>query len=79
MTELKLCFRYYPGGVLIKRRVKLFKGDVPSILSSGVSAKEQKDLRLGRDTGNSAVENEATKHDDAEVPIYLWNDRMTRP
>jgi hypothetical protein len=73
-------FYVLPGGeVLIKRRATLLKGDVPPIISSGVSAKEQKGLRLGRDTGSSAVENEATKHDDAEVPIYLWNDRLTRP
>jgi hypothetical protein len=74
-------FPVLPGGeeVLIKRRVKLLKGDVPPILSSGVSAKEQNDLRLGRDTGSSAVVNEATTHYDAEVPIYLWNDRLTRP
>jgi hypothetical protein len=51
--------------------MKLLKGDVPPILSSGVSAKKQK--------GSSAVENEATKNDDTEVPIYLWNDRLTRP
>jgi hypothetical protein len=25
------------------------------------------------------IENKATKHDDADVPIYLWNDRLTRP
>jgi hypothetical protein len=67
------------GGGLIKRKVKLLKGDVPPILSSGVLYKEQKYLRLGCDTGNSEVENEATKHDDAEVPTYLWNDRPTRP
>jgi hypothetical protein len=36
-------------------------------------------LCLGRDTVSSAVENEATKHDDAEVPIFLWNDRLTLP
>jgi hypothetical protein len=65
--------------VLIKIRVTLLKSDIPPILSSGVLAKEQKDLRIGRDTGSSAVENEATKHDDADVPIYLLNDRLTRP
>jgi hypothetical protein len=50
-------FSVLPGGVLIKRGVKLIKGDVPPILSSGVSAKEKKDLGLGRDTVSSAVEN----------------------
>jgi hypothetical protein len=65
------------GGVFIKIRVKLLKGDVPPILSSGVSEKEQKDLRIGCNTGNYEVENEATKHDDAEVPTYLWNERLT--
>jgi hypothetical protein len=74
-------FSVLPGGdeVLFKRRAKLRKGDVPPILSLGVSAKEQKYLRIGRDTGNSEVENEATKRDEAEVPLYLWNERLTRP
>jgi hypothetical protein len=74
-------FSVLPGGeeVLIKRRVKLLKGDVPPILSLGVSEKEQKNLRLGCDTGNYEVENKATKHDDAEVATYLWNDPLKRP
>jgi hypothetical protein len=55
--------------------MKMLKGDVSSILSSGASEKEQHDLCIGRDSEVSDVKNE---DDDAEVPTYLWNDRMTR-
>jgi hypothetical protein len=57
----------------------MIKDDVPAILSLGVSEKEQKGICIGHDTGVSGIKNEATKHDDAEVPTYLWNDRLTCP
>jgi hypothetical protein len=49
-----------------------------AILSSRVSQTDQSDLCLGRSAEVVGIENEATKHDDAEVPIHLWNDRLTR-
>jgi hypothetical protein len=57
----------------------MLKGNVPSILSSRVSQAEISDLCLGRSAEVVGIENEATKHDDAYIPIYLWNDRLTRP
>jgi hypothetical protein len=66
--------------VLIERKVKILKGNVPSILSSRVSQAEISDLCLGRSAEVVGIENEATKkHDDTDVPIYLRNDRLTRP
>jgi hypothetical protein len=59
--------------------VKILKGDVPAILSSRVSHKEQHNLCLGRDAGVVGIDNEDTKHDYDEVPIYLWNDRLMHP
>jgi hypothetical protein len=44
-----------------------------------VSQTEQSDLCLGRSAEVVGITNEATKHDDAGVPIHLWNDRLTRP
>jgi hypothetical protein len=57
----------------------LINGNVPSILSSRVAQAEISDLCLGRSAEVVGIKNEATKHDDADVPIYLWNDRLTRP
>jgi hypothetical protein len=70
-----------PGGSVNQKKGETAQGRHPvfSFLRGRLSAKDQKDLRLGRDTGSSTVENEATKHDDAEVPIFLWNDRLARP
>jgi hypothetical protein len=59
--------------------VQILKGNVPAIMSSRVSQAEQADLCLGRSAEVVVIENEATKHDDADVPICLWNDRLTRP
>jgi hypothetical protein len=53
--------------------------DVPSILSLRVSQTEQSYLWLGRSAEVVGIENEATNHDYTEVPIHLWNDRLTRP
>jgi hypothetical protein len=65
--------------VLIDRKVQILKVNVLYILSSGVSQTEQSDLCLGRSAEVVGIKNETTKHDDAEVPIHLWNDRRTRP
>jgi hypothetical protein len=74
-------FSILPGGVevLIDRKVQMLKVNVPVvILSSRVSHTEQSDLFLGRYAEVVGIKNEATKHDDAEVPIHLWNDLLTR-
>jgi hypothetical protein len=87
LTPLKMLYRGVEAlflvlsggvGVLIHRTMQIIKGDMPSILSFWVSEKENQDLHLGRDSGVSGAENEATKHDDAEVQTYLWNDRLVR-
>jgi hypothetical protein len=57
----------------------MLKGNVPDILYSRVSQNEQSDLCLGRSAGVVDIENEATKYDDAEVPIHVWNDQLMRP
>jgi hypothetical protein len=44
-----------------------------------VSQADISDLCIVRSAEVVGIENEATKHDDADVPIYLWNDRLTRP
>jgi hypothetical protein len=56
--------------VLIDRKVQILKVNVLYILSSGVSQTEQSDLCLGRSAEVVGIKNEATKHDDAEVPIH---------
>jgi hypothetical protein len=78
---IEAIFSVSPGGddVLINRNVQMIKGDMPAILCLRVSQMEQPDLCLGRDAGVVGIENEATKNDDAEVPIHLWNDWQTRP
>jgi hypothetical protein len=69
------------GGVEVLSDIKVQrpKGNEPAILSSRVSQTEQSDLCLGRYAEAVGIKNEATKHDDADVPIYLWNDCLTRP
>jgi hypothetical protein len=52
---------------------------LPSILSSRVSHTDQSDLCIGRSAEVFGIEHDSNKHDDAEAPIHLWNDRLTRP
>jgi hypothetical protein len=35
-------------------------------------------LKLGKHGGGNAPQEEATKYDDIEAPIQLWNTRLTR-
>jgi hypothetical protein len=57
--------------VLIDIKVQMLKENVSAILSSRVLKTEQSYLHLGRSADVVCIENEATKHDDAEVPIHL--------
>jgi hypothetical protein len=56
--EVEALFSVLRGGVLIGRMVQILKGNVPAILSSRVSQKEQHDFCLGRDAGVVGIEDE---------------------
>jgi hypothetical protein len=64
------------GGALPSRKESERPGEVPEFLSSRVLPTES--LKLGKDGGAKASQEEATKDDDAEVPVQLWNSRLTK-